>query len=84
MSLTITSSENYTEFVLQFPNSLGHSEVSYGDRLFTCVCSVMKKTTRLLKDFPPGQEDVSPDIINLERVMSMHFFNGAHLVLRLN
>ncbi len=27
-----------------------------------------------LKDFPPGQEDMSPDIISLERVMSLHFF----------
>lgn len=39
MPRSITSPQNYTEFILQFPNSLGHGGASCRDRLFTCVAA---------------------------------------------
>lgn len=41
------------------------------------VLQLMKKQQGFGKDFLPGPEDISPDIISPERVMSLHLYSGG-------
>lgn len=61
-----------------FQMALDTLGASYTERLFTCIAESWRKLQVFffffLKDFSPGLEDMSPDIISPERVMSLHFF----------
>lgn len=75
MSVAIKSSQNY-KFFFSFQIVLD----TLGQAAVDCLHVLHGNEENhqvFIKDFPSGQEDMSPNIISMERVMSLHFFNDA-------